>query len=166
MHHGGLVSYNLQRVYIGGLISYFDFCNSNEISLVELDNMAKEVGCIGCNIYYYKLNYCAGLELINTDEDVMRLETFVDGNRVVKVYVGCLGMDGVIGSSTKRSQRKGVLVDIHVAEEEDSDNYDPKPSDSSSSDEFEKYEDSDYGFSDDDALYKANVDKELEVVGV
>ncbi|GMP78444.1 hypothetical protein CsSME_00034366 [Camellia sinensis var. sinensis] len=166
MHHGGLVSYNPQRVYSGGLKSYFDFCNSDEISLVELDNMAKEVGCTGCNIYCYKLNYCVGLELINTDEYVMRLETLVDGKGVVEVYVGCLGMDGIIGSSAKRSQRKGVLVDIQVTEEEDNDDYDPNPLDSSSSDESEKYEDSDYGFSDDDALYEANVDKELEFASV
>ncbi|GMP92786.1 hypothetical protein CsSME_00042869 [Camellia sinensis var. sinensis] len=113
--------------------------------------MAKEVGCTGCSIYYYKVNYCVGLELIDTDQNVMRLETLVNGNRVVKVYVGCLGMDDVIGaqvnqvgSTAKRSQRKEVLVDIQVAEEEDSDDYDPNPSDSSSSNESKKYEDSDF----------------------
>ncbi|XP_028084942.1 uncharacterized protein LOC114286062 [Camellia sinensis] len=75
-------------------------------------------------------------------------------------------MDGVIGSSAKKSQRNGVLVDIQVAEEEDSDDYDPNLSDFSSSDESEKYKDSDFGYSDDDALYEANVDKELEFAGV
>lgn len=38
--------------YIGGMVSHFDHCESDMMSLVELNAMAKELGCIGLMNYH------------------------------------------------------------------------------------------------------------------
>ncbi|GMP25207.1 hypothetical protein CsSME_00002181 [Camellia sinensis var. sinensis] len=83
MHHGGVVRYILQRVYSGGMVSHFDFCHSDQISITELCCMAKELGHRPSNNYYSKVSGYGEMELLKSDADVLMLDTYVDKNKVI-----------------------------------------------------------------------------------
>lgn len=74
MHHGGVVRYISQRVYSGGMVSHFDFCHSDQISITELCCMAKELGHRPSNNYYSKVSGYGGMELLKSDVNVLMLD--------------------------------------------------------------------------------------------
>ncbi|XP_028065583.1 uncharacterized protein LOC114268592 [Camellia sinensis] len=171
MHHGGMVRYIPQRVYSGGMVSHFDFCHSDQISITKLCYMAKELGHMPCNNYYSKVSGYGGMELLKSDADVLVLDTYVDENRVIDVYIGHNLDDYVstqssqVGSSVETSKGKGIMLDVELEGDEDSDAYDPNQSDSSF-DKSKKYNDTDYKQGDNDDLYDKHVDKDVEFGGL
>ncbi|KAH7862346.1 hypothetical protein Vadar_003544 [Vaccinium darrowii] len=176
MHHGGVFKGYRTRVYIGGTVTYFDFCDIDEISYMELVNMASEMGEFTSIEFYGILN--GTMKLIKGDSDTTDLCLTVDKHRVVECYmvsklVECYGTQEsqrgkeIRGTKSTRSTthnlkgykgKYGVNVEASGDDDNDTDDYDLDSS-SSSFDESEIY-DSDYELTDDDALFFANVDKD------
>ncbi|KAL8115849.1 hypothetical protein AgCh_022374 [Apium graveolens] len=46
LHHGGEIKTD-PKLYVGGSVDYFDFCNVDELSLLDLNAMMKEAGEMG-----------------------------------------------------------------------------------------------------------------------
>ena len=85
MHHGGAFWGTTEWVYSSGFVNYFDFCHSDEISVIELCHMAKQLGQTASNDYYFR-NGDKFIK-IKSDQDVIALPKYVDANKVVEVYV-------------------------------------------------------------------------------
>lgn len=90
MHHSGLFV-NLGRTcYIGGEVSHIDFCNSDELSMLELQSMTNELGLKGVKHFHYSkdgINDCSSLGLMQNDNDALNLVNFIDVYRMVGVFV-------------------------------------------------------------------------------
>ncbi|KAF7147202.1 hypothetical protein RHSIM_Rhsim03G0174600 [Rhododendron simsii] len=70
---------------MGGSVGYVDYCESDELSLIELFNMVLEFGSKFSAINFYTW-VSGGLRILKTDLDAMGLRSLVDKDRVVKVF--------------------------------------------------------------------------------
>lgn len=67
-----------------GDVGFVDYCDSDELSVIELCSMVGEFGQTFSAInFYIRVN---GFIKLQTDSDVMALHTLLDKDRVVKVY--------------------------------------------------------------------------------
>ncbi|GAB2212120.1 hypothetical protein Droror1_Dr00025467 [Drosera rotundifolia] len=86
LHHGGSFGGNGGRksYYVNGDICHFDYCHADELSLIELRAMGKELGLHASSEYFVRVgkNYSQ----IHSDVDAMNLYKHVDGNKIVHVY--------------------------------------------------------------------------------
>ncbi|GAB2283848.1 hypothetical protein Dimus_018335 [Dionaea muscipula] len=92
------------------------------MSIMELSSMAKELGLHGSNLYSVK----CGREYkdIKTDMDALELYKYLDGKRVVHVYVepnvaailGAIGTstDGMVGRSLRNHERSSSLASVGI----------------------------------------------------
>ncbi|PIN19253.1 hypothetical protein CDL12_08071 [Handroanthus impetiginosus] len=90
IRHSGTFVFFGTPSYLGGEISHIDFCNSNEMSLIEIHSMAKEIGLEGNLAYYFSstgVNDTNALIMIKDDFDVVNLCNFIDENRMVGVFI-------------------------------------------------------------------------------
>lgn len=53
--------------YSGGKVNYFDYCDKDLMSLLELKDMAEQVGCSGKMCFHYFDNNGVQLQLLNDD---------------------------------------------------------------------------------------------------
>ncbi|GAB2295356.1 hypothetical protein Dimus_029527 [Dionaea muscipula] len=167
--------------YTGGMVTYFDHCNRDEISLIELDAMARELGLSTPNNYYIdeENNMISGLFVLSDDIDVMSMYDHVDDDGAVNVYVGDPSVNSVnspnVVDSVEKSKAKGLLMDVEVVcdgvnGEEDEEYI---PNEDSEDDDWE-YEDSNNEVQDEFAIEvemegeldgSAHVDIDGDVVG-
>ncbi|XP_012833671.1 PREDICTED: uncharacterized protein LOC105954545 [Erythranthe guttata] len=72
-------------------INYFDYCNEDEISMIEIIEMAKELGLNGTVNFFHNrgggINDCNNVAIMKHDIDAMALVNFIDGERVAEIYV-------------------------------------------------------------------------------
>ncbi|PIN05180.1 hypothetical protein CDL12_22285 [Handroanthus impetiginosus] len=90
MHHSGAFVNLGKHSYLGGQISYIDYCNLDEMSLIEIDGIAIEVGLEDSYIHYYnstEVNDTNGLTINKDDIDTVNLYNFIDENKMVVVFV-------------------------------------------------------------------------------
>ncbi|GAB2284311.1 hypothetical protein Dimus_018773 [Dionaea muscipula] len=142
-HHGGVVEYDRESLnheirakYTDGMVTYFDHCKRDEISLIELDAMARELGLSIPNNYDMD------------EENNMIMYDRVDDNGVINVYVGDHSVNNInpsnVADSVEKSKAKGLLMDVEVVcdrvNEEENEEY--NPNEDSEEDDWE-YEDSD-----------------------
>ncbi len=57
IHHGGYFANLSWKGYVGGIEDYFDLCHMDKISMVDIDEMVKELGYSGWMNYYWTLPY-------------------------------------------------------------------------------------------------------------
>lgn len=78
------MGYTGRTEYVGGSVGFVDYCDSDELSVIELCSMVGEFGQTFSAInFYIRVN---GFIKLQTDSDVMTLHTLLDKDRVVKVY--------------------------------------------------------------------------------
>ncbi|KAL6518259.1 transcription factor [Orobanche minor] len=91
MHHNGKFHVNVTRSYIGGVADFFDFCSADEMSMIEIREMARLCGIDPDNVAftYSKsgVDDCNNLSLLETDINAMNLAYFLDGDNCIGVYV-------------------------------------------------------------------------------
>ncbi|GAB2268041.1 hypothetical protein Dimus_038694 [Dionaea muscipula] len=163
MRHGGSFGGNggRKRYYVNGDIGHFDYCHGDELSLLELRSMAKELGLHASSEYFVRVgkNYSQ----INSDVDAMNLYKHVDENRIVHVYAAVdvqhsgrpSTSHGVLRRSPRKQQRIRQLEGERGIQ---SDAYDPYSSSSPDDDPF--YPDSEWDRRDgDDKDYDIFVDE-------
>lgn len=92
MHHSGKFMNFGSTCYVGGSISYFDYCSEDEMSMLEISEMAKDLGLHGSVSFFHNrgggINNCNSVVLMNDDVDAMILVNFLDRERVTEIYVG------------------------------------------------------------------------------
>ncbi|KAI8535441.1 hypothetical protein RHMOL_Rhmol10G0174400 [Rhododendron molle] len=121
LNHGGNIVRDIIEYYVGGTVSYIDYCDRDRISATELQSMSKEVGYGEEVALFYKVQN--------------------DGKWVFKK----IQTDGDV--TTMVESLRNDLVEVYMTDN--------------------NLEDNDYEFSeDDDALFDANVDKDIEWCGV
>ncbi|GAA0165462.1 hypothetical protein LIER_39986 [Lithospermum erythrorhizon] len=85
MFHCGRFVNNFKN-YEVGTITYINHCNSDEMSLVELGNMTKEIGIIGCFGYFHYVS-SGELKQLVCDNDAYVMSNYVDSGRIIDVFV-------------------------------------------------------------------------------
>lgn len=87
MHHGGKW---FEDCYKDGYVALFDYVDKDALSLFERDGMVETLGYDGCTLYYYKeldKDYFNGLQLLQTDEEVVQMGKYVLGTREIDMYL-------------------------------------------------------------------------------
>lgn len=124
MHHGRNFrgSKGRRMYFVGGNVDAFVFCNVEEMSIIELSSMAKELELHGSNLYSVK----CGREYkdIKTDMDALELYKYLAGKRVVHVYVepnvaiilGGIGTstNGMVGRSLRNHENSSSLASVGI----------------------------------------------------
>ncbi|KAL0375011.1 UNVERIFIED_CONTAM: hypothetical protein Sradi_3416800 [Sesamum radiatum] len=91
MHYDGQMCELGRRVYVGGKIAHFDYCEVDEMSLLELYEMAKElhINTEVVTFFYSRdgINDCNSINMISTDSHTLELINFVDENRVIGIFL-------------------------------------------------------------------------------
>ncbi|CAK9143466.1 unnamed protein product [Ilex paraguariensis] len=87
MHHSGKFEGYGDKVYTCGRWNHFDMCHADQLSLVELNNMLKDVGVDYSENtkYYHKAS--KGWGELENDQQIMELKKWKNSNRVVDLYV-------------------------------------------------------------------------------
>ncbi|KAF7139509.1 hypothetical protein RHSIM_Rhsim07G0151200 [Rhododendron simsii] len=174
MHHGGVFKGIRTRVYVGGTVPCFDFCDEDEISYMELVNMASEVGEF-TTVDFYGMIFNGSMALIKGDADTIELCKTVGKNRMVDCYMITTLTEGLqtqesqaCRSKGKTDKGKSVVVDVlnvGVGGDDDTDDYDPDSTSSEDDDSDVDINDSDFD-NDDDAMFDCNVDNDVEFIGL
>ncbi|CAK9157806.1 unnamed protein product [Ilex paraguariensis] len=165
MHHSGKFDGYGDKVYIGGRVNSIDMCHFDQISLIELDNMLKNIG-VGYNqitIFYQRIGN--GWRALENDQHAMDLIKWVDKVKVVDVYVEHIRQElfnhSQADSNCGPSEKRFGSQNIHVSEQETNlwgprvptESYRSSESDASDSDSYSKG--SDFEFED---LYDSEYD--------
>ncbi|KAI3505230.1 hypothetical protein L1887_27221 [Cichorium endivia] len=90
--YGGIFTKPPGRRYIDGLVSYFDFVDTDLFSVHDINDMVLELGYQKEQTLYY--HYCIpelsldyGLMPLGNDQDVHKLVTYVPKHRQISVYI-------------------------------------------------------------------------------
>ena len=78
------------RAYVGGTVDFFDFCNADQISIIEIYSMLKEVDEFGFHQLWYKLPGTTfdRAFVLNNDEELMTMcELISDVDKYMEIYV-------------------------------------------------------------------------------
>ena len=165
MHYGGQFKYTTEKVYVSGTVSYIDYCHSDEMSLIELELIGSELGCLQTPVYMYKVNGFdleVGLVEIKTYIDALNLNKFVDEHGIVDMYMKL--------TSTEAIEVETNIEEVEGAESEEGDESE-EGSTSENSDSSFGASDPDFNESfnvesdEDDNMFYENVDHEMEWVG-
>ncbi|XP_012852893.1 PREDICTED: uncharacterized protein LOC105972477 [Erythranthe guttata] len=122
MHHSGKLL-NLGSIcYLSGSVNYFDFCSEDEISMLEIVAMSKELGLIDIFGFYHsrgRLNDYSELVLMDDDHDAMNLVNFIDEERVTVIYVRHIELDDYENKSIESEGSVDKLVDQYPFDDEE-----------------------------------------------
>ncbi|KAH7854209.1 hypothetical protein Vadar_011391 [Vaccinium darrowii] len=144
-HGGNLVKENAVEYYIDGTVNYFDYCDNDRISRTELQAMCKEVGYVEELSLYYKDNF--------SFVDLATHKPSTNEPPVASEPPATSEPPPTSGQNSQPTTRRRRQLN--------------NDSDSESDSNCEVFIDSDYDLSeDDDALFNANVDTEIEWIGV
>ncbi|KAL0351447.1 UNVERIFIED_CONTAM: hypothetical protein Scaly_1533400 [Sesamum calycinum] len=91
LHHSGQLCEFGRRVYVGGKIDHFDYCHVDEMSLIELTEMAKtlQIDTEHVTFFYSRngINDCNSIAMMSTDLHTLELVNYVDGDRIVGIFI-------------------------------------------------------------------------------
>lgn len=90
IHHSGKFVELNHRCYVGGKVDYFDYCHQDEMSMLELNEMAKELGLTDILNFFHNrgvMNDCNYIDKMKSDIDTMFLDNFLDDFRVTEIFV-------------------------------------------------------------------------------
>ncbi|KAL0328594.1 UNVERIFIED_CONTAM: hypothetical protein Scaly_2292000 [Sesamum calycinum] len=76
--------------YVGGKIDHFDYCHVDEMSLIELTEMAKTLQIDTHVTFFYSrngINDCNSIAMMSTDLHTLELVNYVDGDRIVGIFI-------------------------------------------------------------------------------
>ncbi|GJZ52612.1 hypothetical protein Tco_0607127 [Tanacetum coccineum] len=92
IYHDGCFTPTPSRSYVGGQVSSVDVLDIDEFCLHDLKEMVVKLGYGVANLMYYHflrpiLGLDYGLHPLNVDVDVLEMEKYVKGNKIIVVYV-------------------------------------------------------------------------------
>lgn len=80
----------VEDCYKDGYVTCFDYADKEALSLFEIDGMVETLGYDGCTLHYYKepdKDYFNGLQLLQTDEEVVQMGKYILGTREIDMYL-------------------------------------------------------------------------------
>jgi len=162
MHHGGQSNSKCYKDYLGGKhsVAYFDYCDIDKLSLLELTAMAQELNLVGALTFYVQgLTHGepSFVNCIGHDKDIFQMLRFINKEGEVDVYVECS-----IAVEVVLPEKKVHTVDESNNGDEDDDDCEYNVNSDSSTD-LESMSDKEYD--EDDADFDANVDRDAEFMG-
>ena len=96
MHHGEHFSSMHPMHYMQGELDFFDLCEGDRMSLIELKTMARMLGHEHGSIqFYWKLDGSAlgsNFRLIKNEPDVIEMCSKVPENRYINVYISTIAV--------------------------------------------------------------------------
>ena len=119
MHHGGQVKRNS---YIGGKIAYYDYCCTDKMSCLELEDMGNKLGyTVPFGFYYKDNNY--DLQFVLHDGCIYEVaKACLDTTRVVEIFLEgpkTIPMDNVENESNDATEvEKEVAINVEDVEVE------------------------------------------------
>ena len=75
---------NLQ--YVNGHVDYFDHCDIDHMSMLELEDFAERLGYKEHISFHYRVS-AANVRVLEDDMDVMSLFSMVEKDRVVEIFM-------------------------------------------------------------------------------
>ncbi|XP_012850068.1 PREDICTED: uncharacterized protein LOC105969837 [Erythranthe guttata] len=111
MHHSGKIMDLGKICYVGGKVSYFDYCCYDEMSMTEITEMARELKLEDWEDFYHSrsaIQDCSVLYLMENDNDALELVNYLDKDRATTIYVKHLQ---VIEDETEKSQPDSFDLD-------------------------------------------------------
>ncbi|CAK9139419.1 unnamed protein product [Ilex paraguariensis] len=87
MHHGDQFQPGNEIVYIGGRVNHIDLCHIDQLSLVELVNMLKNIRVEYCQIMRFHHRIPTELKILDKDQDVLDIGKWVNMHKVHDAYV-------------------------------------------------------------------------------
>ena len=88
MYHGGKLN---EVFYVGRKVDFFDLCDKDFMSLIDINNMVEELGYGNVFMsYQYRIlgiEIRNGLKPLITDFDVINMCKFVSNHTVIDVYI-------------------------------------------------------------------------------
>ena len=110
-------------VYMGGYLSKIYYVDLARFSIIEIEEIAKEVGCKVFTKCWYKvpsLPLCGGLRILEKDSDIRDMVEWVPAYRVLEVYLEYAECDETVGRETRGVETGGGgdEVDDDETEEE------------------------------------------------
>ncbi|BFG24105.1 hypothetical protein CerSpe_103790 [Prunus speciosa] len=87
MYHNGELRGNY---YVNGSVDWFDYCDKDRMSMIEIDGMVKELGYEGIINYWYNIpggHFDGGLVKLSEDADILDMLTFVPDNRLINIFL-------------------------------------------------------------------------------
>ncbi|PIN09621.1 hypothetical protein CDL12_17801 [Handroanthus impetiginosus] len=139
MHHHRVFVQFGKPSYLRGEISHIDFCNPDEISLIE--------GTLACFYSTTGVNETNGLFMLKDAIDVMNLHNFIDENRMVGIFVNHENLLYPVVDEDEHIESMRLDPDVINSNE--------------SSSRGEKLNDSECDMSD-DMLFESNIDAKVE----
>ncbi|KAK2993096.1 hypothetical protein RJ640_012633, partial [Escallonia rubra] len=154
-------------VYVGGKVVYFDYCDLDKMSLLELVDCCEKLGYEIDMVkqenwpkFYSKMHGCTlstGLLLLGTDQIALSLTKNVKDNTVIEVYVKhSEPMDSQVTSTStvlpKNVQSSGRILESENTMDKDSDGSVTSKDSIEVREEDGKIVDSDYPVSDDEVV--------------
>ncbi|RXI02320.1 hypothetical protein DVH24_026850 [Malus domestica] len=126
MFHGGQLS---EDFYVGGKMDFFDYCDKDFMSLLEVGNMVEELGYGNIFIsYQYRIpgmEIQNGLKPLMTDSDVINMCKFVPNHTVIDVYIEKITPEECVPQEMKFMKSfESVAQSMVVIEELDGDDDD------------------------------------------
>ena len=89
-HGGEIRDYKSDKIYYGGQVDYSDDLDPDRISIIDIEDMAKSMGCVNVGRLYFRvptLNLFSGLRELVSDKDVLSMTKWAQTFKVIDVYV-------------------------------------------------------------------------------
>ncbi|KAL3833413.1 hypothetical protein ACJIZ3_008149 [Penstemon smallii] len=115
MQHSGTFVHRDGRSYIGGKTNYFDNCESSNMDMKALCDMARQIGQNNLLKFYCSIvapNDCNSLVALVIDDDVKCLVKFVDRNFVVGVFIDDFDQLHTMQSQVGSNSLAALSVDV------------------------------------------------------
>ncbi|BFG35160.1 hypothetical protein CerSpe_214340 [Prunus speciosa] len=116
MYHGSQICGNC---YASSNVAWFDYCDKDRMSMIEIDNMVRELGYDGVISYWYSIptysNGCLKFTTpnkLNDDQDVIDMLVFVPETRLIDIFLHH-GVDGNEGWFYSQSG-SNLFVDLEA----------------------------------------------------
>ncbi|KAM1048982.1 hypothetical protein ACFX2C_028132 [Malus domestica] len=115
MYHGGQLS---EDFYVGGNVDFFDFCDKDFMSMLEVDSMVEELGYGNVFMsYQYRIigmEIRNGLKPMMTDSDVINMCKFVPDHTVIDVYIEKITPEECVSQEMKFMKSFELVAQSHV----------------------------------------------------
>ncbi|KAL3820164.1 hypothetical protein ACJIZ3_006069 [Penstemon smallii] len=115
MQHSGTFIHRDGRSYIGGKANYFDYCESSDMNMKALCDMARQIGQNILLKFYCSIvapKDCNSLVALVIDDDVKCLVKFVDRKFVVGVFTDDFDQLHTMQSQVRSNSLTALSVDV------------------------------------------------------
>ena len=89
-HGGQIVEVNGKQEYEGGVVDYFDKCDVDDMSMLEIEDFAERLGYEGNFIFIYRVvgvSFVGYFKSLEDDMDVLAMVADIESNRLLEMCI-------------------------------------------------------------------------------